>query len=173
MQLQAKESLVSEYKDGINNSSAAFLVAYKGCSCAELTGLRNELRTSGAHMSIVKNTLAKLAIDGTQAEGLAESFSGPTAVIWAPEDPVSPAKVLTDFVKEKEGFELKSALVDGQVVDSAQVEQLAKMPSKEELLAKLLSLLNAPATKLLQTINAPASEMVRLLGAWKSKLEEQ
>ena len=100
-------------------------------------------------------------------------FLGPTAVIWAEEDPVTPAKALSEFAKEHENFKLKGAVVDGSLVDGSGIEALAKMPSKEQLLSKLLALMNAPATQLLRTIQAPSAQFARLLGAWKTELESK
>ena len=167
--IQAVETLNARFSESI----AAFVVNYKGCSCEQLTSLRKELQPSGAKFAVVKNTLAKRAITDTPAESLDEVFVGPTAVVWSKEDPVTPAKVLSKFSEEQESFEIKAGVVEGSLVDTKGIEALASMPSKEELYAKLLSLINAPATRLLQTINAPSTELVRLLAAWKQKLEDE
>ena len=97
----------------------------------------------------------------------------PTAIVWAKTDPVAPAKVLKDFGKDRENFSVKGGVVDGSVVSASDVKQLADLPSKEQLLSKLLALINAPATQLLRTINAPAQQFVSLLNAWKDKLGEK
>lgn len=173
MNSQEKEQVVADIHTRFANAASAVVVDYQGCSCEELTGLRNGLRSSGAQFSVVKNTLAKLALKGTEAEGLADVFVGPTAVIWSAEDPVAPAKAISDFAKSKEAFSVKGGVIDGQVVDAAGVAMLASMPSKEEVLAKLLALINTPATRLLQTMNEPASSLVRVLDSWRSKLEEK
>lgn len=173
MSLQEKEAIVNELKTSFTELPGAFLVNYRGCTCHELTSLRTKLRPLGANIHIVKNTMARRAVSGTELESLSEQLVGPTAVVWAKEDPVSPAKVLKDFSKEHEKtFEIKAGVVEGAVIDAASVTQLAELPSREVLLSQLLSLINAPATKLLQTINAPAQNMANLLSAWKDKLEE-
>lgn len=173
MNFQEKEQLVGEVGEYFASSGAAYLVNFEGCSCQSLTELRSELRPSGAKFAIVKNTLIKRAVAGTDAEGIGEGLVGPTAVVWAGEDPVAPAKVISKFAKAQDSFSIKSGLIDGKVIDAAGVGQLAELPSKEELLSKLLALINAPATQLLQTINAPAAQVVRLLGAWQSELEKK
>ena len=173
MNLQEKQDQVSVMNERFAGAMASFVVEYKGCTCEDLTGLRHKLRESGASMSVVKNTLAKRAVADTPAAGLDDMFSGPIAVVWSGEDPVSPAKALTDFAKDIEAFEVKGGVVDGAVVGTSEIKDLASMPSKEELLAKLLALINAPATQLLRTINAPAGNLVQLLAAWQRKKEEE
>jgi large subunit ribosomal protein L10 len=126
----------------------------------------------GATFRVIKNTLAKRAVEGTPAEGLVDVFVGPVAAVWTGEDPVSPAKMLKGFAKQSDGFELKAGVVEGSVVDVNGLEELASLPTKEELISKLLALINAPATQLLRTINEPASSLARVLGAWQKKLDE-
>jgi len=168
-----KNALTTEFAEAFAAAGASFLVSYQGTKTEDLTKLRRSLRPSGAKLRIVKNTLAKKALKGTAGEKLEDLLAGPVAVIWAKTDPVGPAKILAEFTKTVETFQVKGGVVDGQVVNAKAVAELAKLPSKEELLSKLLALINAPATKLLQTINAPASQLVGVLGAWQRKLEEK
>ncbi len=172
MNFQEKEQAVVDLNTRFTGSAASFLVDYQGCSCSDLTKLRGDLRPTGAVFAVVKNTLAKRAVAETDAAGLDVALEGPTAVVWSEVDPVSPAKILTKFAKKQEGFSIKAGVVDGKVVSLSEIESLAELPSREELLSKLLALINAPATQLLQVMNAPAGGLVRLLGAWKEKLEQ-
>jgi large subunit ribosomal protein L10 len=171
-QREQKQETVSKLNERFAAAPAAILVDYQGTSCEDLTSLRRDLRPSGAVFSVVKNTLAKRAVEGTPAEGLREIFQGPIAVVWTGEDPVSPAKILKGFAKTSPGFKLKAGVVEGEVVDSSGIEELASLPTKEELISKLLALINAPATQLLRTINEPACSLARVLAAWKDKLEQ-
>ncbi|MCL4143515.1 UNVERIFIED_CONTAM: hypothetical protein GTU68_024239 [Idotea baltica] len=173
MNLQDKEQLVGQVSQSFSDAAATFIVDYRGCSCQALTELRKELRPSGATFSVVKNTLIRRAIEGTDVTGLDSVLKGPTAVVWTGEDPVAPAKVISKFAKAQESFSIKAGIVDGKVVDASGIAGLAELPSREELFSKLLSLINAPATKLLQTINEPAGQLVRLLGAWQQELEKK
>lgn len=173
MNIQEKQAAVEELGVRFSGAPASFLIQYKGCSCAELTTLRKELRPHGASFAVVKNTLAKRALGEAVASKLEDALQGPTGVVWAGADPVLPAKVLSKFAKGKEHFSVKAAVVEGKVIDSAGVESLASLPSREELFAKLLAVINAPAIKLLQTINAPAGQLVRLLEAWRAELEKR
>ncbi len=173
MERPEKEITVSTLNANFSQSSAAFLFNHQGCTCEELTGLRRKLRPTGAKLAVVKNSLARRAIADTDSAALVELFTGPTAVIWSGKDPVTPAKVLTDFAKTKEALQIKGGILDGSAVQAKDIEALAKLPSKEELLSKLLALINAPAVQLLRTINAPSSSLVRLLGAWKGEIEKK
>ena len=172
MNLAEKESLVAGYEKFVKADSTTFLVDYKGTTCADLTSMRRKLKGAGAQLVVAKNTLVKRAIKDTAADGLKVYLKGPTAVVWAT-DPVEPAKILTDFAKDKETFKVKGAYVDGAVVDAKGVEALAKMPSKQQLQAQLLALINAPATQLVRLMNTPATNMVRLMDAWRAELEKK
>lgn len=173
MNLAEKQSEVTALTEEFRGAAASFLVGYQGCKCSELTDLRRKLRPAGAKFSVVKNTLACRALEEAGIKGLDSHFIGPVGVIWSEKDPVTPAKVLTEFAKNVEAFKLKGGVVDGNVVSAPDVEALAKLPSKEQILANLLALINAPATRLLQTINAPASSLARLLGAWRAEIEKK
>lgn len=172
MNTAEKNQQVEEFGEAFGASVASFLVGYQGTKCAELTKLRRQLRPAGARVRIIKNTLARRALKGSEGEKLEGLLTGPTAVVWSKSDPVAPAKIIADFTKEVESFKVKGGLVDGKVVTAADVGELAKLPSREELLSKLLALINAPASRLLQTINAPGSRLVQTLEAWRQKQEE-
>ena len=166
-----KQQAVKEIGELFSGAPAAFLVDYKGCDCEALNELRSNLRASGSRFAVVKNTLAKRAVEGTAVAEIEKHFTGPTGVVWAGDDPVSPAKVVAEFAKAQETFSLKAGVVDGATVGPSEIENLATLPTKDELVAKLLALMNAPAVKLLQTINAPAQNLVQLLNAWRAEKE--
>lgn len=168
-----KAEVVTKLNGSFTQAPAAFVFDYTRCTCAELTTLRQKLKGSGAKLGVVKNTLARRALQGTAAEGLQQFFKGQTAVIWADKDPVQPAKVLAEFAKAKEGLAIRAGVVDGAIVDASGIQALATLPSREQLIGKLLSLLNAPATQLAQQISAPASSLARVLGAWQRELEKK
>lgn len=173
MNTQQKEAVVTEIAGTMENAVAAFLVDYKGCDTASLTALRRELQPGGASMAVVKNTLLRRAVANTPAADWDQYLAGPTALVWSDSDAVLPAKLLAKFQKANVNFQIKAGFVEGQVVDAAGVEQLASLPSKEELYAKLLALMNAPATQLLRMMNAPAQTLVRLLDAWREEKEKR
>ncbi|MCC6220999.1 MAG: 50S ribosomal protein L10 [Deltaproteobacteria bacterium] len=170
MNLDAKQNFIGSFSDSFSKSSAVFLVHYQGCTCQDITGIRKELKRMDSRLLVVKNTLARRAIRERGAESLADYLKGPTAVVLTGSDPVAPAKVISEFAKQKESFRVKAGWLDGQPLSSKDVESLANMPSKLELQAKLLSLINAPAVQLMGVISEPARGLVRLLGSWQEQL---
>ncbi|HMO17562.1 MAG TPA: 50S ribosomal protein L10 [Oligoflexia bacterium] len=173
MIVEEKAQSVKEMAELFKGSNAAYVISYQGSTCAELTDLRKELRSTGASFAIVKNTLAKRAIASSSIEGLSPQFKGPVAVVWAKDDVVAPAKIVSNHAKKVEALCVKAGVFEGKVVSEKEVEAIATLPSREELLSKLLSIMNAPATRLLQTINAPAGQLVRTLEAWRGELEKR
>ena len=178
MLVSEKEQSVAELSSLFGKSQASYVLAYQGCTCSQLTAFRKDLRSTGASFAVVKNTLAKRAIASCGIGNLNDQvflkeFKGPVAVVWTDEDIISPAKIIAKHAKEVDKFSVKAGFVDGQVVGAKDVASLATMPSKEELLSKLLGLLNAPATRLLQTMNAPGTQLVRTLEAWRVELEKK
>ena len=165
-----KEQTIQELTESFGKAQATFVVNYQGCACVDITKLKKDLRPTGASFAVIKNTLAKRSIKGSKVEGISDMLSGPTAVVWTDKDIVTPAKCLKAFAVDRENFKVKGGFVDGAVVDAKAIAMLADMPSKEELYAKLLALINAPATRLLQTINAPAGNLACVLKAWEDKL---
>lgn len=167
-----KQEEIAFLADQFTKAQASILVDYKGVNCEDLTEIRGALLKKGARLKVVKNTLARRAIQGEEFEHLQEKIVGPVAVIWADDAP-SVAKVVAEFAKENENFSVTAGVLEGKVVDEKELEVLASMPSREELLAKLLSVINTPAIRLLQTVKEPASQVARLLGAWSSELEDK
>lgn len=158
-----KKALIDDYQDGLAAAPHAFLLGFKGMTVPQVTDLRNRIRETGGSYQVVKNTLALRAIDGKGLAALSEQFVGPTAVAYTGADVVSLAKALADFRKEVPAFEFKGGLVDGQPVGADQVEDIAKMPSREELLAKLLFLLQSPITRLARGLAAIPRQFVVVL----------
>jgi large subunit ribosomal protein L10 len=150
-------------------ADAAILIDYKGINVPQVTELRRELRKAGSSYRVVKNTLAKRALKGTTFEALTAHFEGTTAVAYTGADPVALAKTLTTFMKTAPTLQIKAAVVQGQALKPAGVTDLANMPGKPELYAKLLFLLNAPATNLVRVLNAPARDLVSVLAEVEKK----
>lgn len=148
-----KEALVSEYAGGLATAAHAFLVTYKGIKVNDVNQLRTRIRQSGGRYEVVKNNLALRAIQGQPLEALRDSFDGPVAVAYS-DDAVALAKVLTDFVKTVPALEFRGGLLDGQPIAADQIEEIARLPGREELIAKLLYLLQSPITRLARTLNA-------------------
>jgi large subunit ribosomal protein L10 len=154
-------------------AKTAILAEPKGLDVATVTDLRKKLRDAKVEYRIVKNTLAARAAKGTPVEPLAEKFVGPTALVMSYDDVVAPAKLLVDFMKDRENFAIRTAIVEGKVIDANGVKALAKMPGLNELRAQLLAVLNAPAAKLARVIGTPGQQLAQVLGARKDQLGKQ
>jgi large subunit ribosomal protein L10 len=179
MERALKENEVETLRARFANAEVAICADYRGLKVSEITKLRRELRSKGAWGRVVKNSLAKISVERSLGESedskdemqrFLEILAGPSFVIFSEQDPVTPAKVLADFMKEHQAITVKGAWLDGAFVDVSGVESLSKLPGREELLAKLLSLMVAPATQLVRTIQAPGAQMVRLLEAQRVKI---
>lgn len=166
-----KAEIVGSYEAALPAAEHAFLVSYKGVTVPQVTDLRARIRQKGGHYLVVKNTLALRAIQGGALGSLAEHFAGPTAIAWSSEDPVAIAKVLTDFVKEVPALEFKAALVEGRAVAAAEIQQIAQLPSREQLIAKLLYLLQSPITRLARVLAGVPQQFVSVLDQIRTQKE--
>lgn len=158
-----KDELIEQYREGLAQAPHAFLVDFKGVNANQVTDLRAKIRLSGGSYEVVKNRLARRAIDGQALSALEDQFVGPTAVAYCTEDPVGLAKALTEFAKTVPSVEFKGGIVDGSAITAEQVQDIAKMPSREELMAKLLFLLQSPITRLARTLAAIPRDFVVVL----------
>ncbi len=163
-----KKQEISDIKNLVESHSASVIVHYQGLNVDRLNFLRGQMRECGATFKVIKNSLAKLAIANTNNKDLDSLLSGPTALVVS-NDPVTMAKQLTKFVKDNANLVLLGGIVDQQVVDKKSIVALSDMPSKDELRAKIIGLLNAPATKLLRVLKAPAEQLARVVSAYSSK----
>jgi large subunit ribosomal protein L10 len=154
----------------LRQAKMALVTEYRGLTVAQMTRLRRELRAVSGEYKIVKNTLVRRALTGTAYRALAEHLQGPTGWVLSYEDPVALSKVLVKFIDDNSKLTIKGGMLEGQALDQAQVKELAKMPGKKEILAKLLALMQAPAGQLLRLIQEPGARVVRLLdGVRKSR----
>jgi large subunit ribosomal protein L10 len=165
-----KETAVQELRDQLAASQNLFLTDYQGLTVAEITRLRGELRKDGNTYSVVKNTLFRIAA-GDVASKLEEFLAGPTGIVFAGADPVAPAKALKTFSDATKKLAIKAALIDGRIVDAAQVDVLAKLPPKLELIARLVGSLASPMRGLVTVLSGNQSGLVRVLTAIREQKE--
>ena len=158
-----KEDMIGHYQGGLATAKHAFLVDFQGLTVAQATDLRSRIREQGGSYEVVKNRLALRAIEGRGLGELKDKFRGPTAVAYVDEDPVTLAKALTDFRKDVPEIEFKGGLVDGQAVEASEVEAISQIPGREQLLAKLLFLLQSPITRLARGLAAIPRQLVVVL----------
>lgn len=169
-----KEESVAELREKLGRAKSVIVADYRGLSVGQVDKLRGKLREAGDgyEYRVAKNTLLRRATSDSGLAPLAQSFSGPTAVALAFGDPVRLAKVLVDYAKENDKFELKAGFMDGRPITPAEIATIATLPSLDELRGKLVGLLQAPAQKLVSVVSAPGAQLARLLEARRAKLAE-
>ncbi|MCI5219469.1 MAG: 50S ribosomal protein L10 [Candidatus Electrothrix sp. LOE2] len=171
MNRESKAKKVDELKDTFANAKFAVVADYRGLKVNEFEQLRVALRERGGQVQVAKNTLLKLAVQGTEFEGLTQDFTGTTAVAFSFDEPVGSAKALADFSKENEALVVRSAMFEGKKLSADDLIALSKLPSKEQLLGQLCGVLAAVPTKLVRTLNAAPSNLVYALQAIKDQKE--
>jgi large subunit ribosomal protein L10 len=164
-----KESTIEELRKRIAASPNIFFTDYTGLTVAEITKLRGELRKDGTTYAVVKNTLFKIAAGDELAKQVEAFLAGPTAIVFGGADPVAPAKALKQFSDATKPVAVKAAFIDGRLVDKAQVAVLAALPSKQELLARLVGSLASPMRGLVTVLSGNQSGLVRVLNALREK----
>ena len=168
MDRSQKADSVAQLNAVFNEVGVVVVTRNLGLSVAQSTALRNKARDAGASYKVAKNSLAKLATQDTAYNGIGDFLTGPTALAWSV-DPVAAAKVVVEFAKTTDKLEIVGGSLGNVVLDANGVKALASMPSLDELRAKLIGLVQAPATKLAQLTTAPAAKLARVFGAYATK----
>ncbi len=164
LNLEEKKAVVAEVSEKIATAQSIILAEYRGLEVGELTQLRAQARKSGIYLRVLKNTLVRRAVDGTPFSALSAQMVGPL-VFGISADPVAAAKVLNDFAKTNDKFVIKAGALPNQVMDANGIKALASLPSREELLAKLLGTMQAPVAQFVRTLNEVPTKFVRGLAA--------
>ena len=168
MDRNEKADVVAQLHETLSGAAAVVVTRNLGLTVAQSTVLRNKMRDAGASYKVTKNRLAKIALEGTPYTGLGELLTGPTG-LGTSSDPVAAAKIIVEFAKTTDKLEIVGGGMGDTVLDKAGVSALATLPSLDELRAKILGLLQAPATKLAQIAAAPAGQLARVMGAYAAK----
>jgi len=169
MERTKKEEFVAELREELAGAKSVVLAHYQGMDANMTAEMRADFRKEGVTYRVIKNTLAKLAVKDTEQEVLTDLFVGPTAIAYSTEDAVSPAKLFKKYSKASDHFTIRGGFLEGNLLDEQAVDQLASMPSKEELQAKFLGLLQAVPSKFLRTLNAGPQQFLMVL---KAKAEQ-
>jgi large subunit ribosomal protein L10 len=165
-----KDNKIESIKEKLSNAQVAIVTEYKGLSVEEITNLRRRLQKEDGDYTVTKNTLAKIAVKGTEFEILTDAFKGPIALAFGYKDQVSPAKAIAAFIKETKKGEIIAAALDGKLLSADEAKALATLPSKEEIYAKMLGCINSPASGIANATNSVLTQLVRTLDAVKEKL---
>jgi large subunit ribosomal protein L10 len=172
MEKQQKEQVVSTLKTEWRDVQSVVLADYRGIDVPTVTALRDEFRKAGCHYRVLKNTLVRIAVQGSKMEPMAKLLTGPTAVIWSTESPSTPAKVATKIAKEHDKFVIKGGYFDGNALDAEGVKSLATMPGKDELRASLLMTFLAAPTDFVRLMAAGPTNFLYALQARERQLGE-
>ncbi|AIL64922.1 Ribosomal protein L10 [Rickettsiales bacterium Ac37b] len=166
-QLQKKQ-IVSDLGQSISNTNTMIVSHYQGLTVKEIMVLRRRIDEIGGNFKVTKNSLVRLAVMNTGFEPLSSLFLGPTAIAFS-DNSVALAKIMVDYAKENEKLIIKGGIIDSKLIDTNDIKALAALPSIEELRAKIIGTIIAPATKLVSVLQAPAGQLVRMLNTYSSK----
>jgi large subunit ribosomal protein L10 len=167
LNLEQKRAIVAEIADVAGGAYSAIAAEYRGLTAGEMTNLRVEARKSGVYLRVVKNNLARRAMEGTDFECLSESLTGPLILAFAQEEPGSAARVIKDFAKSNDKLVVKLVAIRGKLLAPGDIEALATMPTYDEAVSMLMSVMKAPIQKLVMTLNEVPAKLVRTLAAVK------
>ena len=170
--IEDKKAIVAEVNEVASGALSVVLADYHGVEANDMTGLRKQARDGGVYLRVVRNTLAKRAVDGTEFECIGEVLTGPTILAFSLEDPGAAARLLKDFAKEQEAFEIKALAVGGELLGADQIDRLAKLPTRDQALAMLAGVIQAPITKLARTFNEVPSKITRAVAAVRDQKKD-
>ena len=169
MERAQKQQVIESIQNELSTAKSVVVVHYKGMTVKQFTALRNKARKEGVFVQVAKNSLAKRAIENTPFKGLKDLFAGPTAIAYSAKDEVAPAKAVVTFGKENENLKILGGAIGESVLDVNGVESVASMPSLNESRAKIIGLINAPATKLVRLLQTPGGQVARVIKAKSEK----
>ena len=165
IRLEDKKQIVSEVNEAANNALSAVLADYRGVTVSDLTALRKTAREQGVYLRVVRNTLLKRAVEGTQYECINDALTGPTLLAFSMEDPGAAARVLRDLRKGDENVEVRALSVGGKLLGADQIDALATLPTYDQAVSMLMSVMLAPVTKLVRTFNEVPTKVTRAVAA--------
>lgn len=171
LKLEQKQAIVAEVNEAAKNALAAVLGDYRGLTVLQMTEMRAKARQTGVYLRVVRNTLAKRAVVGTEYECLIEALTGPTMVAFSQEDPGSAARLMKDYAKDYNALDIKALSIGGQLFGPDDIDRLALLPTLDGARSLLMSVFLAPMTKLARTFNEVPGKLVRAVGAVRDQKE--
>lgn len=165
LKLEDKKAIVAEVASVAKKSVSAIAAEYRGLTVSELTELRNKGRQNGIYLRVVRNTLARLALRETEFACLSEALVGPIVLLFSQKDPGDAARLVRDFTKDHEKLVVKALALSGQLLDAKQLKAVAELPTREQAIAMVMSVMNAPTTKFVRTLAEPVAMLVRTVAA--------
>ena len=165
LSIEQKKAVVEEVAEVASRAYSVVAAEYRGLSVANMTELRAKARTSGVYLRVVRNTLARRAVQDTDFACLSEHLRGPLVLAFSNEEPGAAARVMADYAKRNDKLVIRLVAVGGEVLDASAIGRLATLPTKEEAISKVMGLMKAPITKLAQTLQAPHAKLVRTIAA--------
>jgi large subunit ribosomal protein L10 len=165
LNLEGKKAVVAEVAEVASSAYSAVAAEYHGLSVSDMTALRVEARKQNVYLRVVRNTLAKRAVEGTEFACMQEGMTGPLVYGFSQEDPGAVARVMGDFAKDNDKLDIKMVSLGGKLFPASEIERLAKMPTKDQAIGILMGTMKAPIEKFVRTLVAPTSKMVRTLAA--------
>ncbi|MDX1356872.1 MAG: 50S ribosomal protein L10 [Halomonas venusta] len=169
--LEDKKAIVADVNETAASALSLVIADARGCTVGEMTGLRKQAREANVYLRVVRNTLAKRAVEGTEFECAQEALVGPSLLAFSLEDPGAAARLFKDFAKENEAFEVRALAVSGQLLGAEQLDVLAKLPTRDQALSMLMSVMQAPVAKFVRTVNEVPGKLVRTLAAVRDQKE--
>jgi large subunit ribosomal protein L10 len=173
LRLADKQAIVAEVKEAASNALSAVISDYRGLTVEQMTLLRAKARENGVYLRVVRNTLARRALEGTEYECLEEALVGPTMFAFSQEEPGSAARLIKDYAKEFEALEVKALSIGGQLYGADDIDRVAKLPTRDQALALLMATLQAPITKLARTLNEVPGKLVRAVAAVRDQKQAE
>lgn len=172
IRLEDKKAIVADVNETATNALSLVIADARGVSVSKIDALRKLARENNVRLQVVRNTLARRAVEGTEFECVRETLKGPSIFGFSMEDPGAAARIFKDFAKENEKFEVKALAVGGQLLDASQIDVLAKLPTRDQALATLMSVMIAPVTKLARTLNEVPAKVTRVMAAVADQKKE-
>jgi large subunit ribosomal protein L10 len=165
LKLEDKKVIVAEVNEAAGNALSAVVTDYRGMEVGALTEMREKARHGKIYLRVVRNTLAKRAVAGTEFECLTDALVGPSLIGFSLEEPSAAAKLFKDIAKDNDKLEIRALAIGGQLLDASQVDAVAKLPTKDEAIAMLMSVMTAPVAKFVRTMNEVPGKLVRTVAA--------